>query len=433
MYEVDYDEKSNSLGIKVNYSYPHNPEYDYVAYMERINFDEEKENDLKKGKGFVISSPKATLKKDIKNPHGIFSSNFGQRLGDQNPFMDRYSCQCGNLKSAMNNGLVCEKCNTICKFVDDDFAMFGWIEIDKEYAVINPDIYKQLDNFFGRSKYIKDKKSKRGSVLLNMIDFDQEMDQSGNIIGPKIKSNEPFYGIGMIEFQKRFDEIIDYYYAKNKKKEIYEDIMQDKDKIFIHSIPVYTTLLRPMDIAQETMYYEKTNGYFNMMVRQAQLINKNKRQIDRNPRQKNLQLFRLQMKYMVLYDEIVDILNGKKGELRNLVSGRFNYSSRAVIKQNPNLRIDQVELPYTELVITEQQRIINVLHRTLNITYQEAYDKWFNAIGKVDKTIVNILYDIIHSTPEGIPVLINRNPTISNPFITSYYITNYNIKNSDLI
>ena len=412
MYEVDYDETSNSLLIKVNYSYPHNPEYDYVAYMERINFDEEKENDLKKGKGFVISSPKATLKKDIKNPHGIFSSNFGQRLGDQNPFMDRYSCQCGNLKSAMNNGLVCEKCNTICKFVDDDFAMFGWIEIDKEYAVINPDIYKQLDNFFGRSKYIKDKKSKRGSVLLNMIDFDQEMDQSGNIIGPKIKSNEPFYGIGMIEFQKRFDEIIDYYYTKNKKKEIYEDIMQDKEKIFIHSIPVYTTLLRPMDIAQETMYYEKTNGYFNMMVRQAQLINKNKRQIDRNPRQKNLQLFRLQMKYMVLYDEIVDILNGKKGELRNLVSGRFNYSSRAVLKQHPNLRIDQVELPYTELVITEQQRIINVLHRTLNITYQEAYDKWFNAIGKVDKTIVNILYDIIHSTPEGIPVLINRNPTM---------------------
>ena len=160
------------------------------------------------------------------------------------------------------------------------------------------------------------------------------------------------------------------------------------------------------------MYYEKTNGYFNMMVRQAQLINKNKRQIDRHPRQKNLQLFRLQMKYMVLYDEVVDILNGKKGELRNLVSGRFNFSSRAVIKQNPNLRIDQVELPYTELVIAEQQRIINILHRTLNISYQEAYDKWFNAVGKIDPTIVNILNDLIKSSGEGIPVIINRNPTI---------------------
>ena len=118
------------------------------------------------------------------------------------------------------------------------------------------------------------------------------------------------------------------------------------------------------------------------------------------------------MKYMVLYDEVVDILNGKKGELRNLVSGRFNFSSRAVIKQNPNLRIDQVELPYTELVIAEQQRIINILHRTLNISYQEAYDKWFNAVGKIDPTIVNILNDLIKSSGEGIPVIINRNPTI---------------------
>ena len=414
MYEVDFDQEEHKLNIKVDYSYPVNPEYDYAVYMERINFDEEKEKDLQKGKGFIISSPRATIKKDIKNPNGIFSTKFGQRLGDQNPFMDRYSCQCGHLKSVVNNGIMCEKCNTICKFVDDDFSMFGWIELDPEYAIINPDMYKQLDSFFGRSKYIKDKKSKRGSVLLNMIDFDKEMDQNGFVIGYKPKNNEPYYGIGMIEFRERFDEIFEFYYAKNKKKELYEDIMADRDKLFINSIPVYTTQLRPMDITPDaTMYYEKTNGYFNMMVKLAQSINKNKRKIDRMPKPKNLQLFRLQMKYMVLYDEIVDILNGKKGELRNLISGRFNFSSRSVIKQNPDLRIDQVELPYAELVITEQQRIINVLHRMLNITYQEAYDKWYKAIGTIDPTIVNILNDIIKASGEGIPVIINRNPTIN--------------------
>ena len=49
----------------------------------------------------------------------------------------------------------------------------------------------------------------------------------------------------------------------------------------------------------------------------------------------------------------------------------------------------------------------------LNISYQDAYDKWFVSIGKIDPTIVNILNDLIHATPEGLPVLINRNPTIS--------------------
>jgi DNA-directed RNA polymerase beta' subunit len=188
--------------------------------------------------------------------------------------------------------------------------------------------------------------------------------------------------------------------------------MHDKDKVFIHSIPVFTTLLRPTDIVSNTLYYEKINGYYNMIVKLASSVNKNKRKIDRTVRIKNLQLFKLQQKFMVLYDEIIEILNGKKGELRNLVSGRFNFTSRSVIRQNPELRIDQVELPYVELVITQQQRIINILHRMLNISYQEAYDKWFVAIGKVDQTIVNILWDLIKATPEGLPVLINRNPTM---------------------
>ena len=208
MYEVDFNEKENSLGVKVNMSYPYNDEYDYVVYMERLNLDKEKEKDLQRGKGFIISSPKATLKKDIKNPDGIFSTRFGQRLGDQNPFMDKYSCRCGNLKGVINDGIVCEKCQQICKFVDDDFSIFGWIEIDKEYAIIHPDLYMQLDSFFGRSKYIKDKKTKKGSVLYNMLDFDKEMDSAGYITGYKIKPNEPFYGIGMIEFYHRFDEIL---------------------------------------------------------------------------------------------------------------------------------------------------------------------------------------------------------------------------------
>ena len=144
-----------------------------------------------------------------------------------------------------------------------------------------------------------------------------------------------------------------------------------------------------------------------MMVKQAFWINKNKRKIDRTPKMKNQQLYRFQKKYMKLYDEIINIVSDKRGEFRSLVSGRFTYSARSVIKQNPDLRIDQVELPYAELVITQQQRIINVLHRTFNISFQEAYDKWSKAIGTVDDTIVNILKDIIRNScnGEGIPVL----------------------------
>ena len=62
-----YADDNGTPQMRVNYSYPDNPEYEYIAYMERINFDEEEVDDLRKGKGFIIDSPKATIKKDIKN------------------------------------------------------------------------------------------------------------------------------------------------------------------------------------------------------------------------------------------------------------------------------------------------------------------------------------------------------------------------------
>lgn len=408
--EAEYDDEDNSLNLQVNFSYPNNPEYDYVAYLERINLDEEKKSDLQKNKGFIISSPKATIKKDIKNPDGVFSTKFGQRLGDLNPYIDRHSCLCGELKGKDNDGLICPKCEKICKEVGDDFAKFGWIEIVPEYAIIHPDIYKQLESFFGSSKHTKNRRIKRTTVLDNIIEYDKEIDQHGHEVGYKAKPNEPFYGIGMVEFRERFDEIMSYYLSKNKKQEMYDDIMADRDLVFANSIPVYTTLLRPMDIASETMYYEKTNGFYTMMVKQAYWVNRNKRKIDRTPKMKNQQLFKLQKKYMELYDEIINIVSDKRGEFRTLVSGRFTYSARSVIKQNPDLRIDQVELPYAELVITQQQRIINILHRTFNIQFQDAYDRWFKAIGTIDDTIVKILENIIKTScnGEGIPVLKRR-------------------------
>src|SRR5574344_856480 len=427
-----YADDNGTPQMRVNYSYPDNPEYEYIAYMERINFDEEEVDDLRKGKGFIIDSPKATIKKDIKNPNGIFSTRFGQRLGDTDPYIDMYRCSCGALRSKSKSGMRCEKCGTICKEVGEDLSQFGWIEVNAEYGIINPDMYKLLETFFGRSKFTKDKRKNKNTVLDNMLDFDPDIDENGHVTGLKVKETEPYYGIGMIEFYHRFDEIFDFYYNKSKtnvnKSAIYKDINEERDKLFIHSIPVFTTLLRPMDINADTMYYEKTNGYYRMMVSLAGSINKNRRAMDRTSRLKNVQLYRLQMKYMELYDELMEIVSGKKGELRQLVSGRFSFSSRSVIKQNPYLRIDQVELPYAELVITLEQQIINILHRTYNSSYQEAWNKWFKAVSIVDDTIVKIIRDIMKSScdGQGIPVIVNRNPTISFGSIVQMYCVGIN-------
>ena len=407
--------------ININYSYTDNPDYDYIAMLERINLDQEKDDDLYKGKGFVISSPKKSIKKDIKDPDGIFSTRFGQKLEDLNPYMDRYKCECGKLRSRINHGLECPNCHTLVKYVGDDYSFFGW-KILKDYYIIHPNIYKSLEFFFGPAKGDKDIKIDREkkSKLYNIINYAGNTDIDGHEVPiTETPPDQPYYGLGMIDFYNKFDEIMDYYLAKYpKKQEYYDDIMADRDKVFIQSIPVFTTHLRPSDITDNSLFYEPINGMYNMINKFVHQINNKRTRMDNKKKLKNDLLFNLQIKYMKLYKEIEDILSGKKGKLRSLVSGRFNFSSRAIIVQNPELRIDQVTLPYVELVITLQQKIINVLHKSYNIPFNEAYKIWEKAQVKKDPRVVEIINALIHSTPEGLPILLNRNPTIAYGWCT---------------
>ena len=401
--------------IRINISYPNSDKYEYQTKIEIIDLDKEAQLDIASGRGFLITSPKSTNKKDMKNPDGIYSSRYGQKLGDLNPYADRYSCECGNLKSRINHGITCPICRTKCKYVDDDFKMFGWIILKDQYHIIHPKFYDSLDYLFGASPYNIERKRVKGSKLQNILNYSPETDQFGFRRPCEFKpDNEPFYGIGIMEFYDRFDEILNYYALKNpKKREYYDEILENRNIVFCHSIPVFTTHLRPADIKDGYMYYEPTNAIYNMINRHVHSINRDKRKLNKDVKTKNSELFRVQMKYMELTEEIIKILSGKKGQLRMLVGGRYNFSCRAVIRQNPDLRIDQVLLPYTALVRCLQQRIINILIRTYNISPATAYNIWLNAASKRDERVAEILTSIINSYPEGLPIIINRNPTIT--------------------
>lgn len=322
----NYDgDKPPSRQISVNLTYPHSDEYEFFTRIESIDLDLEAKIDIATGNGFEISKPKNSNKKDMKDINGIYSSRFGQKLGDVNPFGDRYSCECGYKTSRINNGIECPMCHTKVKYVDDNFKMFGWIILKDEYHIIHPKFYDSLDYIFGESKYNTEKKKmKGGRRLQNILHYSPEVDQHGFYTECTFKpEKEPFYGIGMMEFYNRFDEILDYYIKLYpKKKDYYDEIMENRKLVFCHSIPVFTTHLRPADIKDSYMYFEPTNGMYNMINRHVHKINKNSRRMDKNVKIKNSELYNVQMTYMKLVNEVMNILTGKRGQLRNLVSGR---------------------------------------------------------------------------------------------------------------
>lgn len=399
--------------IRVNLHYPANEEYTYQTCMERINLDEEKVYDVSHGRGFIISSPKH-IKEDIKDPNGIFSTRFGRSLQDLGACEDRYRCRCGQIRGTFNEGQLCKQCGTKVKFVDDDFSYFGWIVIKEPYAFIHPSLYMSLASFIGADEFDR---------ILNYV---SKKDEDGHDVEIKKPKKEPFFGIGMIEFRERFDEIMEYYKMTKCKTQSkidrYNDIMRDKDKIFTHSMPVFTTLLRPISIDGGDFHFEGTNAIYRLLASLSDKINKDKLEMSRNKSTKNEMLYNFQCKVKELFNEINKILSGKKGSARQLLGGRFSFSCRSVIIPSSTLRIDEVTLSYQALVGLLEQRIIGILKKAYGMHYNDAFVFLDSNRRNENEIIKQIIISIIKSYPRGIPVLINRNPTICYGSILQMYV-----------
>lgn len=399
------------MQMKVNTRYSRSNEFDYETRLERVNLDEERRHDVLTGNGFIVSSPKA-IKDDIKDPNGIFSTKYGPGLQDANAFGNRYRCKCGHTTSRFYHGLTCEVCGEKVEFKDDNFSMFGYICLKDPYFIIHPNLFMSLAFFIGEKDF------------MGIITPDDRKDEDGHDLETKRPKDEPFRGIGMIGFHDQFDEIMEYYYHKKpNKRDYYESIMNDKEKVFIQSIPVFTIHLRPYRLDGGVFHFEGTNATYNIIANLAARINDDKTKMNREKKPKNQLLFDMQMKYKELYTELTKIISGKKGSIRALFGGRYNFTARSVIAPGPDLRIDEVWLSYPCLCGLLEQRIINILHKTYFMKYNDAYKLLHESMHQENKIIRQIIDGIIASTERGIPLLINRNPTISYGGILQVYCT----------
>lgn len=399
--------------MSVNVTYPYSEEYEYETTLERINFDDEREIDLLTNNGFIVSDSNG-IKKDLKDPNSIFSPKFGQTLKDLNPFANRYRCECGQTQHKINDGIKCKHCGTKVRYVDDNFDYTGWIVLNEPYVIIHPGLFKSIEFVIGKD------------ILNNILKVEKPKDDDGHDMDIAPPADEPYYNIGMIEFSEKFDEIMRYYINKKKTKMSYfDDIMKHRRSVFTHSIPVFTTLLRPFEMDAKAFYYEDTNSIYTMINKLKTSINNESLKIFRITKSKLQYLYDMQLKVNELYNSIEAILSGKKGALRTLIGGRYNFTSRDVIVADPLLRIDEVSLPYAALTELLQQSIINILHKSYSMSYSDAYDFWYKACIIENDTIKDIINSIIknHKTGRGIPVLINRNPTISRGSILMMFCT----------
>ena len=138
-------------------------------------------------------------------------------------------------------------------------------------------------------------------------------------------------------------------------------------------------------------------------------------------------MYNIQKNINALYLKIKEILAKKKGDIRSAIGGRYCFSSRSIIKQDTDLRANEVRLPFAGLCELLQQVIINILVKTYGFLYSEAYKKWLKCqLSGYDQVIYDIIDNYIKCN-DGLPVLINRNPTINYGGILSCKVIGINM------
>ena len=357
---------------------------------------------------------KLEKKKIVPQEGGIYSDVMGQ-LVDDDININEYSCSpnCRNLIGRIYEGQVCPVCGQVVKNnFGADITRNGWINLDK-YKVVVPAAWKKLTRLIGTT------------TLDDIISFDDNIDFQGNVvIGNNVRDpKKPFSKIGMMEFYKRFEEIINYYGKIKKKPEEAKFLITFKNRIFTSKIPVISQHLRPAFInSSEMMFkYDGINACYSIIISNASMISK--AQITNRYMNINKSLYTIQKELEKLYSMILQKLDGKKKLMRRKIQGtKMSWSSRMVITANTGTTygIDHIVISYKAFFELYFFEIINCLKR--GIVTQFFVDKTIYEIiewldvkkysTKVDPVIYKVMKWLIDNNEDGLWCLVNRPPTM---------------------
>lgn len=370
------------------------------------DWDSKCRDQITTGVGFRITEKGKT---DIDLEPGLYSIHsplYGTDWKDENAFEDRFSCRCGNLvgRRYMDSETVCPICNKGVRFIDTKLRTTGWFILDRN-VIINPGMYKKLGWFFSNQH------------LYQMLKYVPEQER----LKYMDSKSSPFYGIGMIEFYERFDEILNFYYARNKKHDGYCHFKMFRNEIFTHCIPCYNMALRKWMARNGDIKYSKEDKIFMKLYSDHMLLNDDfewQRRVDYRKgvrkdtaylRKENI-LHRIQGYVNDLWDLSFESIERKEGIINEqILGGRLNFTARNVIVPAPHLRVDEISLGYTTFHEIYRLELVALIHELYGVDFPVAWNMWSAASAVYsDKMYQLMTYLMTHN---NMYISIDRNPS----------------------
>lgn len=287
--------------------------------IRRLNWDVEFYKDLITGNGFKIMEPSGVSIDGVKKKsmYGAMSPLYGTNYEDEQSFIERYRCSCGEFKGRQFEGEECPICHTKVEYRSSNINITGWITLGTK-RIINPYYFNVLQNAIGKNiftemifaKYIVTTDGQRRRVTPDDLTD---------------KEPESIYSfIGVDGFFEKYEEILTYFKAKKKHKaHVFDTLLKQKRAVFTSSIPVYSTMLRPQSVTSDTFYFGGIDKHINTAYSLSENL---KNCIDV---EEDFILQRLQGKVNKMWDMNLDLINGKEGWIRDqLLGGSLNFTSR---------------------------------------------------------------------------------------------------------
>lgn len=363
-------------------------------------FEKDKANDCL----ILISDPKIISENMRVNKESFFNSKFNIPTEIDNKIVE-YSCQCEKLIGRYNEGQICPFCNTLVEIrYSIELLRRGWIDLGA-YKIIMPAIYNKLKSYIGRKK------------LDEMINIDPTNATTDQL---KFDSSNPFKGIGLIEFERRYIEILEFFKHSTNKPDLLKILLERKDITFSNKIYVMSSAHRPgyVSTKNKAFSYHDINALFVKILTDFNLVAKNRR----TGRKAVEVMGNIQQYLMQIYQLSVLKLLGKEKLIRSsVISGRLWYSSRMVIiSETGNLGIDCVRMSYKGFIGMFELEIMNCMLRGLGdpnfakMTTAECriYLTKCKFSNEVDENIYSIIQILLHKRKDdGIWVIIDRNPS----------------------
>ena len=385
------------------------------AHVVKLDLDAECAYDLAIGQGLRLQSTESFHKSE-KVEDGLQSPFFGTDFSDELSFAERYRCQCGYMIGMMYQGELCPKCGTPVGYVPVDMKKMGWIILD-HFKVMSPIYAYKLSEALGTVE---------GEKVLTKIlskDFDQdESDEHAIILREKedeLRKKHPYVYKGTQWFVDHFEEVIKFYMAKKPgKKKLFEELLNDKDHVFTSCIPVISATLRSETPGEKDRKLIKfrINTIYSSIIRLTNEINEMgdiKNMSDNELITTDRYLCAIHKKLLQLFDEIFNILNGKKGTIASrIIAGRYNASARNIISASSGeLRSNEVDICYLDAMELFRYELTNLYAKLKSCTIEESQQAWYRATRYFDPVFYGIIKYMITHNRDEIGVIINRNPS----------------------